>query len=130
MAVILSIHSIVRWIIVIVAIAAAVKFAVGWRRDMDFTTVDRGLTSAFSGLIDVQVILGLIYFFWSGLAGGEGFPSSRIEHMVTMLVAAVVAHLSVLWKKGDDKTRFRNTLFIVLDTLIIIFFGIARLPRG
>jgi hypothetical protein len=49
--------------------------------------------------------------------------------MIAMLIAALVAHLSILWKKSEDKLRFRNTMFIVLDTLIIIFFGIALLYR-
>jgi hypothetical protein len=54
----------------------------------------------------------------------------RIEHAVTMAIAAVVAHLSALWKNADDAKRFRNTLFIILDTLIIVFIGVARLPGG
>ena len=54
----------------------------------------------------------------------------RIEHAVIMIIAAVVAHLHVRWKNADDKTRFRNSLFIILDTLIIIFIGVARLPGG
>jgi len=130
MEIILRIHSIVRWLIVLIAAVAIVKFAIGWRRGDAFAGMDRGLISGFTGLIDLQVVLGFIYFFWNGLASGVGFPSFRIEHMITMLIAAVVAHLSALWKKSEDRLRFRNSLIIVLDTLIIIFFGIARLPGG
>jgi len=54
----------------------------------------------------------------------------RIEHAITMTIAAVVAHLHVLWKNADDTLRFRNSLFIILDVLIIVFIGIARLPGG
>ena len=43
--------------------------------------------------------------------------------------AAIVAHLPVRWKNADDKTRFRNSMFIVLDVLIIIFIGVVRLPK-
>ncbi len=129
MQIVLGLHSIMRWLIVIVAIAAAIKFTIGWRRAEKFSPVDQGLTSAFSGLIDFQVLLGLIYFFWNGLATDIGFPAFRIQHMVVMLIAAVVAHLSVLWKKLEDKLRFRNTLFIVVDTLIVILFGLTRLSH-
>jgi hypothetical protein len=86
--------------------------------------------AGFTGLIDLQVLLGLIYLLWSGLGTGAGFPSFRIEHMAIMLVAAVVAHLGALWKKSEDKIRFRNSLFIIIDTLIIILLGLARLPGG
>jgi hypothetical protein len=128
MSALLTIHSYVRWLIVIVAIIAAVKFAIGWLRGGAFKGMDRGLTSGFSGLIDLQVALGLIYLVWNGLAV-EGFPAFRIEHAVTMIIAAVVAHLPARWKNVDDKKRFRNSLFIVLDVLIIIFIGVMRLPK-
>jgi hypothetical protein len=128
MSILLTIHSLLRWLIVIVAIIAVVKFAIGWLRGGAFKGMDRGLSSGFSGLIDLQVTLGLIYLIWNGLAV-EGFPMFRIEHAVTMIIAAVVAHLPVRWKNADDKTRFRNSLFIVIDVLIIIFIGVMRLPQ-
>ena len=129
MSVLLIIHSYLRWLIVIVAAVAAVKFALGWWRGGAFKSMDRGLTSGFSGLIDLQAALGIILMLWSGLAGA-GFPMFRIEHAVTMVIAATVAHLPARWKNADDKKRFRNSLFIVLDVLIIIFIGVARLPGG
>ena len=128
MPTLLTIHSYVRWLIVIVAIIAAVKFAIGWLRGGAFQSMDRGLASGFSGLIDLQVTLGLVYMIWNGLAVA-GFPEFRIEHAITMIIAAVVAHLPVRWKDADDKTRFRNSLFIILDVLIIIFIGVVRLPK-
>jgi hypothetical protein len=128
MSVLLTIHSVVRWVIVIAAVVAAAKFAIGWLRGGAFQSMDRGLASGFSGLIDLQVTLGIIYFIWNGLAA-EGFPMFRIEHAITMIIAAVVAHLPVRWRNADDKTRFRNSLFIILDVLIIIFIGVVRLPK-
>lgn len=130
MNILLMIHSIVRWLIVIVASITVIKFALGWLRGGAFSGMDRGLASAFSGLIDLQVLLGFIFFFWNGFAAGIGFPLYRIEHMAIMLVAAVVAHLPVRWKNAEDKLRFRNTLFVALDVLILIFIGVSLLPRG
>jgi hypothetical protein len=116
-------------LILIVALIAVIKFAIGWRRGGTFQKMDRGLSSGFSGLMDLQALIGLILLVWGGFAG-VGFPMFRIEHTGTMIIAAVVAHLHVLWKNADDKKRFRNSLFIILDTLIIIFIGVARLPGG
>jgi hypothetical protein len=129
MSALLIIHSYLRWLILIVALVAVIKFAVGWSRGGAFQRLDRGLASGFSGLMDLQAALGLILLVWNGLAG-SGFPMFRIEHAVTMIIAAVVAHLHVMWKNEDDKQRFRKTLFIILDTLIIVFIGVARLPGG
>jgi hypothetical protein len=130
MSILLSIHSLVRWLIVIVALVAIIKFALGWLRGGAFQAMDRGLASGFSGLVDLQVTLGIIYMIWNGLAAGTGFPGYRILHGVIMIIAAVFAHLPVRWKDAEDKIRFRNSLFVVLDVLIIVFIGIAQLPGG
>jgi hypothetical protein len=46
---------------------------------------------------DLQAHLASSLFIWSGIAGA-GFPMFRIEHAITMIIAAAVAHLHVLWK--------------------------------
>lgn len=129
MTIVLALHSVLRWVIVAVAVVAIVKFFIGWRRGGEFGKMERGLTAGFSGLMDLQVLLGFIYFFWNGFAGG-GFPSYRIEHLVTMLVAAVIAHLPARWKSLDNPTRFRRALYVVLGALAIVFVGVGRLPGG
>ena len=129
MEILLIVHSYLRWLILIVGLAAVVRFAMGWRRGVAFESMDRGLASGFSGLMDLQTTLGIVFLVWSGMAGA-GFPMFRIEHAITMTIAAVVAHLHVLWKNADDKLCFRNSMFIILDVIVIILFGIARLPGG
>jgi hypothetical protein len=119
-------HSIVRWFILLVALIAIVKFTLGWLRGGQFKGMDRGLMSGFSGLMDLQVTLGIIYFLWNGFAE-EGFPAFRIEHGITMILAAVVAHFSARWKNADDKTRFRNNLFTIIAALILVMIGLAFL---
>jgi hypothetical protein len=130
MSILLMIHSIVRWLIVLVAAVAIVKFAIGWLRGGAFKGMDRGLASGFSELMDLQATLGLIFLLWNGLIDGAGFPMYRIEHTVTMIVAVAVGHLPARWKKADDKTRFRNTLFCILGALVLVFLGVASLPGG
>jgi len=126
---VLMLHSLVRWAVVVVAVVALVKFALGWLRGGAFDRMARGLASGFSGLMDLQMLLGLISLFGSGLSG-EGFPMYRIEHAITMIVAVVVAHLPAMWRKQSDKVRYRNTFFAVVGSLALIFVGIASLPQG
>jgi len=127
MGFLLMFHSIVRWLIVLVGVFALVKFLVGWLQKSEFTKMDRGLSAGFSGLMDLQVTLGFIFFFWSGLTGG-GFPMFRIEHMVTMLVAAVLGHLPSFMKKAENK--FAIGLYAIIGALALVFIGVARLPGG
>ena len=125
----LAIHSFVRWIIMLVALVAIVKFAIGWGANSLFKGMDRGLASGFSGLMDLQVLLGLVYFIWNGIAV-TGFPMFRILHMVTMLIAAAVAHLPSRFKAVNDKLRFQYSFLAILASLVLVFIGISFLPNG
>lgn len=122
-------HAGLRWVILLVAAVAVIKFALGWLQGAEFKGMDRGLASAFSGLMDLQVTLGLVFLLWDGFAGG-GFPAFRIEHGVAMILAAVVAHLPARWKNAEPKRRFRNTLFTIVGSLLLVIVGLILLPSG
>lgn len=129
MNILLMAHSGLRWLILLVAVIAIVKFLVGWLRRSEFKSMDRGLMAGFSGLMDLQATLGIILLLWGGFAG-MGFPRYRIEHGFIMILAAVAAHLSVRWKNAEDPIRFRNDLFLILASLLLVLLGIAVLPGG
>ncbi len=94
MNLLLEAHSIVRWFVVAVTVVALVWFALRWLGEAAESRADRPLMSAFTGLIDLQTLLGITLLLWLGFAG-QGFPRHRIEHGVTMLIAVVLAHLPV-----------------------------------
>src|SRR5512139_2805630 len=113
MNILLMIHSILRWVILLVAVIAIVVFLVSWLRRSQLGGMDRGLMAGFSGLMDLQATLGIILLVWSGLAG-IGFPRYRLEHALIMVLAAVVAHLSARWKNAEAPLRYRNYFLIIL----------------
>jgi uncharacterized membrane protein YecN with MAPEG domain len=127
MLILLEIHSILRWVIVAVGFIAILKFLIGMARKSSFGKMDRGLSSGFSGLMDLQVTLGLLYFLITGF-GGVGFPIFRIEHLVTMLIAAAVAHAPSMFKKAVNKHAV--AFYAILGALILIVIGVYRLPGG
>ena len=127
MGFVLMFHSIIRWLIVLVGLLALVKFLLGWLRKSEFSKMDRGLSAGFSGLMDLQVTLGFVFFFWSGLTGA-GFPMYRIEHMTIMLVAAVLGHLPTFMKKAQNK--YAVAFYGVIGALILVVLGVYRLPGG
>ena len=63
---IFGLHSLNRWLVVAVGLAAIVILAIRLANKGSFDRPSRGLTAAFSGLIDLQFTLGLIYL--SGMA--------------------------------------------------------------
>lgn len=129
MNILLMAHSGLRWLVLLVAVIAIVKFLIGWLARGQYKGMDRGLMAGFSGLMDLQATLGLILLLWGGFTG-LGFPRYRLEHGLIMIVAAVVAHLSARWKNAGDAIRFRNNLFLIVASLILVLIGISVLPGG
>lgn len=122
-------HSGLRWLVMLVAGIAIARFLFGWLTRARFQGMDRGLMSAFIGLMDLQVALGIILLLWSGLSGA-GFPRYRIEHGLIMILAAFVAHFSARWRDAEDPLRFRNFLVLTAASIVLVLFGIAMLPGG
>jgi hypothetical protein len=122
-------HSGIRWLIVVAAIAALILFGYSWLGKKSFPKLGRILPAAYSGLLDMQVLLGLIYMIWTGLQGA-GFPRFRIEHMTMMILAAVVAHLPSRWRKAEKENLDRNIFLAILGTLVLIYLGVVLLPGG
>lgn len=130
MNIIFIIHSHFRWVVLLVAVIVAVKFAIGWLRGGAFKGMDRGLAAGFSGVMDLQATLGLINLLWLGFSVDGGFTRYRLEHAFIMIIAAVLGHLPARWKNAADSVRFRNTLFCILGALLLIYIGVATLPGG
>lgn len=127
MEILLKFHGGVRWLVALVALIAIVRFALGWLRRSEHGGMDRGLMAAFSGLIDLNALTGLILFF--GLGGG--LTRHRLEHMATMLLALIVAHLSAIWRRSEDSgAKFRNNLIAILVASALVVVGVVRLRGG
>ena len=127
MGFILTIHGLVRWLVAIVALVAIVRSVMGLVQKQAYTSTDRSLISAFTIVMDINLLLGLILLF--GLGGG--FPMLRIEHATTMILAVAVAHSTAAWRKSDNSAKkFRNNLIAVAVSLALVFVGVLRLRGG
>lgn len=125
---VLLIHSAIRVAILVFAVIVILKFGFGWLAKGSFGGTDRGLQVAFSSLMDVQALFGLVLLLGGGFSG-VGFPLYRIEHAVLMIIAVVVAHLPARWKDASDAVRYRNSLFAVIASLLLVLAGIASLGQ-
>lgn len=129
MSTLYRIHSDWRWIIVVLAIVAAARLAVGLLGRQPYDRSSRILTRLFGISVDIQVLIGLVYFLWQGIEN-DLWPRYRFEHMVVMIVAAAVAHLPARWRSAPDQIRYRNDLLAVLAAIVLIFIGVLLLPGG
>ncbi len=128
MNILLMVHSILRWLVVLVGVLALAKFAAGWAQKKPYSKMDRGLSAGFSGLMDLQVLLGLIYLFVTGF-GGAGFPMFRLEHLGAMLLAAAAAHAPAMFRKREAD-QYQVGLLAVIGALALVVVGVAVLPGG
>ena len=127
MSFILKFHGEIRWLVALAAVLAIGKFGLGWLRGAKFKGADRVLMAAFTGLLDLNLLLGLILLF----AMGGGWPAVRLEHAVTMILAIAVAHSAAMWRKSDDSIKkFRNNLIVVVVATAFIVAGVIRLRAG
>ena len=126
MSILLTIHSINRWLLTLVALALIIRLIVGLAKKQSFNKSVTILTGAFGGLMDLQLLLGALFLVMDGLAKA-GFPSFRWEHAIIMLIAALVAHLPAMWKNKEDHVRTRNTLIAVIISLLFVFLGMNSL---
>ncbi len=118
---VLTVHSIVRWLVVVVAVIAVVRYALVMAGKAQSSGMDRGLMSGYTGLLDLNVLLGLILII------GLGFTTPRIEHAVTNIIGVAVAHFFArrARKIEDARLKARTNLLGIVISIAIIIVGVA-----
>ncbi|RIH81780.1 hypothetical protein Mterra_02962 [Calidithermus terrae] len=132
----LTLHNLTRWLVLGVALVLIFRSVQGLRRG-GYVLLDRRLGMAYTGLLDLQLLLGLILFavspFIRGLTANVSAAmqnsSSRFflaEHWVAMLVALVLAHVgsSRVKKATDDRQKHRQSLIFYGLSLALVLLGI------
>ncbi|HFE67220.1 MAG TPA: hypothetical protein ENJ93_08150 [Chloroflexi bacterium] len=126
MEILTTIHGEFRWLVLLAALVAIIKFAIGLIKKQDYTPTDGKIMLAYTILLDIQLLMGLTLLIF----GGE-FDRLHLEHATTMIIAIVVAHLNIIWRKSDDSGKiFRNNLIVVLISLALILMGVIRFRGG
>jgi heme A synthase len=122
MEILVGIHGLVRWLVVLVAVIAVVRYALVMAGKAQSSGMDRGLMSGYTGLLDLNVLLGVIIII--GLGEWEVV---QIEHAVTNIIAVVVAHIFAQRAKKieDPKLKARTSLLGVVISILIIVVGVA-----
>jgi hypothetical protein len=124
-----EVHALIRWLVLVLAIAIVVDFAIGWISKKKFGRMEELFSLAYLITVDVQLLIGLsLYFFLSPTvrqAFSEGFDMSDaptrftvLEHPLTMLLAIAFVHIGrvMVKKAASDESKFKKGL---------IWFGLA-----
>ena len=127
---VLQLHAIWRWVLLIAAIAVMVKTLTGWLGKQPFGKLDNQIGMAFTMIVDIQVLLGLIPWLFhqpglQNLSQAMGNAALRfivLEHPILMLIALAFAHIgrSRSKKLKDAVARHRTSFVFYLLSLVFI----------
>lgn len=118
-------HSGLRYLVLLTGVVAVLVFAYGLATGKR-APAGRGLMAAFTGLLDLQILLGI------GLVIGGIYYGALIGHFVMMGVAAAAAHVtSVMARRTTDERRALTLrLAGVVLALLCIAGGIMAIGRS
>ncbi|HEY9855097.1 MAG TPA: hypothetical protein V6D05_05115 [Stenomitos sp.] len=126
-----------RWIVLLAALLALGNALRGWFGKVDWKESDRRFGVAFVGVLDLQILLGLLLQFmlspvtkaaYANMKGAMKDPALRffaVEHIAVMVVAAALAHVgSVMVKRAAPEAKYRTAAIWYGLAILAIMFGI------
>jgi heme A synthase len=122
-----AIHSYVRYLVLLAGVGALVTAIIGWGRAGLPPRVERALAGAFIGLLDLQVVLGVLL-----LLTGFAFYAALIGHLVMMVLAAAAAHVASVMAGRREPERSGSPVRAIGFVLAFIFIvgGIMAIQRS
>lgn len=133
----LTFHSLLRWILLLLLIATAVKSYYGWKGRKQFTESDRKMSLYTLISAHLQLVLGLILYFTSDLVSAARLnmgaamkdPILRywvVEHLLMMVISIVLITIGYSRAKRatSDNLKFRRLAIFYGIALVIILISI------
>jgi hypothetical protein len=144
-SVVVAVHSLLRWVVLFVGLAAAGRGIAGWsgRR---WTPADTRAGLGFIIVLDLQFVVGLALYLVFSPAMSDAMrnvgaamrdPILRfflVEHVLGMVLAIACAHIgrAKIRKAGDDRRRQRLAAVFYSVAMILILLSIPwpGMPAG
>lgn len=136
----LSLHNLLRWATVIVAIWALVRAFGGWLQKRAWEKNDDRAGLFFTSLMDTQLLVGIVLYFlfspWTAqlfanfsgaMKGNRNAAFFGMEHVGLMVLAVVAAHVGrALSRKAVESLKKHRTAAIWYS--ISILMVLAAIP--
>ena len=120
MDIVLLLHSLVRFLILIAAVVGIVKALISFAQKRAADTLDQTMASAFLGLYDLQVLLGILIILLGGL--------TQAIHPIVMFIGVLLAHgLQSMTKRAEGPTMPVYRLGFYILPLLVILVGLASI---
>lgn len=131
--ILVHLHSVNRWIVLVLIILALVKSFSGWFGKREFTASDKK-TALFALIFThIQMLLGFALYFISPLVSfeegaleSEVYRFYTIEHFSMMIIAIVIITLgfSLSKRATESITKFKRVAVFYLIGLLIMLSSI------
>lgn len=132
---ILNVHSLYRWLVLVLAVGVTLQMALRWGASQPWTEAARRAAVFLTVALDIQLLIGVLLYAVSPLtreamanmAGAMAEPRTRFmvaEHPVVMVLAVVLAHVgSVAARRAStDRARFgRAAAFLGCSTALLLW---------
>lgn len=133
------IHSITRWLVLIIAIYAIFRAYQGMSSKKEFFNDDKKASLFFTIIMDIQLLLGLALYFIGplglkniqslGMKEVMGNSVSRffaVEHITMMLIAVILVHIGKAKTKNanSDLAKHKAAFWFYLIAFILILAAI------
>lgn len=134
----LTLHSILRWLVILLALLAIIRAANGLSFKRGWTGMDNRVGMLFTTLMDTQLLVGIIlYFFLSpitmtamqnfgGVMGNSSVRFFALEHSVVMLLAVIVAHVgrAMVRRASSPAAKHRRTAIWIGVTILLVLLSV------
>lgn len=133
----LLVHSMVRWIILVVFLYAVIRAYYGWKSNQVFNKLDSKTLLLTAGLAHLQLLLGLWLYFISPIVSfflqnfkiavsEKQFRFFGMEHGIIMIVAVALITIGAAKakRKATDKEKFKTMALWYSAAIIVALAGI------
>ena len=135
---VLTLHSLVRWAIVIIGVVAVVRAFMGWRGGKPWAQLDDRLGLIFTSVMDLNLLLGLLLYFalsditkaafrdFGAAMSDPGLRFFAVEHILIMIIAVVVAHIgrSRSKKAASDAGKHKQAAIFFTLAMVLVLLAI------
>jgi len=130
----LHLHNTLRWLLLLSILITVIKYLIGWLGSKPWTKTDNILGIVFTSLMDIQLLTGLVlYFFLSPVTKlafsdfgaamkDSGLRFYAVEHISMMIIAVVLVHIGRAKSKKakTDLAKFKTASIYFLVALVVI----------
>ena len=124
MSTVFYLHSGIRYLVLLAAVAALAYLLFGLATRRDFDKLAGALTGAYVGFLDLQVLIGVVLYLL--------VPSrpALMGHAIMMLAAVTVGHVANIMNKRREQKSYGVAFGGVAVSLLLVGGGIMAIGRA